>query len=321
MRILLYGYRRDRLRSMDAHPTTKHERKEKKSRQNGIPTVSRALDDGTLVELLYDARERKTSLAVWRNDTWSIESSFVLDPGKTLTPYSSDNNLIKHQVILFPEKPEEYGTEQELVNDIRAFIHRYVDLSLVFEIIATYYVLLSWVYDGFNELPYLRVRGDYGSGKTRFLLVVGSLCYKGAFASGASSVSPLFHILDSFRGTLIMDESDFRFSDEKAEIVKILNNGNVKGFPVLRCEVNRYKEFNPRAFNVYGPKVLATRGYYDDKALESRFLTEDMGQGPLRKDIPISLPNSWEEEAQAVGTSCSCIGSDSTGRPPHELRL
>jgi hypothetical protein len=97
-----------------------------------------------------------------------------------------------------------------------------------------------------------------------------------------------------------MDESDFRFSDEKAEIVKILNNGNVKGFPVLRCEVNRYKEFNPRAFNVFGPKVLATRGHYDDKALESRFLTEDMGQGPLRKDIPIGLPNSWEEEARSI---------------------
>jgi hypothetical protein len=82
--------------------------------------------------------------------------------------------------------------------------------------------------------------------------------------------------------------------------VKILNDGNVKGFPVLRCEVNRYKEFNPRAFNVFGPKVLATRGHYDDKALESRFLTEDMGQGPLRKDIPISLPNSWEEEARSI---------------------
>jgi ATP-dependent DNA ligase len=41
-------------------------------------------------------------------------------------------------------------------------------------------------------------------------------------------------MLDSFHGTLIVDEGDFRFSDEKAEVVKILNNGNVKGFPVLR---------------------------------------------------------------------------------------
>src|SRR5208282_3153868 len=109
-----------------------------------------------------------------------------------------------------------------------------------FEGIATYYVLLTWLYDAFNELPYLRLRGDFGTGKTRALLVVGSLCYKPFFASGASTVSPLFHILDAFRGTLILDEADFRFSDEKAEIVKILNNGNMRGMAVLRTMINRH---------------------------------------------------------------------------------
>ena len=89
-----------------------------------------------------------------------------------------------------------------------------MDVSPSFEKIATHYVLLSWVYDAFQELPYLRVRGDFGSGKTRALLTIGSLCYKPMFASGASTVSPLFRILDAFRGTLVMDESDFRFSDE-----------------------------------------------------------------------------------------------------------
>ena len=88
---------------------------------------------------------------------------------------------------------------------------------------AAHYVLFSWVYDAFNEVPYIRFQGDYGTGKTRALLVVGSVCYKPFFASGASTVSPIFHILDAFRGTLILDEADFRFSDEKAEIVKVLN--------------------------------------------------------------------------------------------------
>ena len=60
-----------------------------------------------------------------------------------------------------------------------------------FEEIATQYILLTWVYDKFNELPYLRLRGDFGSGKTRALLVIGSICYKPFFASGASTVSPL----------------------------------------------------------------------------------------------------------------------------------
>src|SRR6185369_5606819 len=157
--------------------------------------------------------------------------------------------------------------------------------------------LFSWIYDGFNELPYLRLRGDPGSGKTRFLLTVGSLCYKPMFASGASSVSPLFRIIDAFRGTLIIDEGDFRMSDEKAEIVKILNNGNARGFPVLRTEVTRQREFNPTAYHVFGPKIVATRGYFEDKALESRCLTEEMGLGGLRGDVPISLPEAYKQEA------------------------
>src|SRR5207244_5698124 len=113
----------------------------------------------------------------------------------------------------------------ELIGEIRAFIHRFVDVSPLFETIASYYVLFSWIYDSFHELPYLRLRGDPGSGKTRFLLTVGSLCYKPIFASSASTVSPLFRIEDAFRGTLIIDEGDFRLSDERAEIVKILKSG------------------------------------------------------------------------------------------------
>ena len=144
------------------------------------------------------------------------------------------------------------------------------------------------------------LRGDYGSGKTRALLTIGSLCYKGFFASGASTVSPIFHTLDAFRGTLIFDEADFRFSDERAEIVKILNNGNVSGLPVLRTMMNRQREFNPQAFQVFGPKIVATRGSYDDKGLESRFLTEEMGSRKLRSDIPINLPGSFKDEAREL---------------------
>lgn len=266
-------------------------------KRKGIPTISQVLDDGTIVELLYDPTDHRTSFAVWRENKWTLEKSIALGNEPSLIPYSAKNNLIKNHVILFPSVPEEYSSEEELIASIRTFIHRYVDVSPLFEKIASYYVLFSWVYDGFNELPYLRLQGDYGSGKTRFLLTVGSLCYKPVFASGASTVSPIFHILDAFRGTLIIDEGDFRASDEKAEIVKILNNGNVKGFPVLRCEVSKNNEFNPRAFNVFGPKIVATRSYYQDRALESRFIMEEMGLRALRNDIPLNLPSSYREES------------------------
>src|SRR5919106_3246084 len=266
-------------------------------RERVTPTASAVLEDGALVELVYDPKAQRTSLALWRNQACELVPSIELRAGARLVPYSPGNTLIKNDAILLPSGPGEYGSEAELVAEIQRYIHRYVDLSPQFERIAGYSVLFSWLYDGFNELPYLRVRGDYGSGKTRFLLVVGSLCYKSAFASGASTISPIFHILDAFRGTLVIDEGDFRWSDDKADIVKILNNGNVRGLPVLRAEVSRTGEFNPRPFQVFGPKIVATRGFYDDRALESRFITEETGHRGLRRDIPINLPASYEDEA------------------------
>lgn len=262
-----------------------------------VPTVSTVLSDGAVVEMLYDAAAARTAFVVGQDGIWREEAFLATEDGQRLVPYAPTNNLLKHRVVLLPSHPEEYGTEATLAHEIQAFIHRYVDAGPLFEQIATYYVLLTWVYDRFNELPYLRVRGDFGSGKSRFLLTVGSLCYKPIFASGASTVSPLFRMLDIFSGTLIIDESDFRFSDAKAEVVKILNNGNGRGFPVLRSEANGRGEFNPRAYAVFGPKLVATRGSFDDRALESRCLTEELGQRALREDIPISLPPAHEAEA------------------------
>lgn len=261
--------------------------------------VSFALPEGTLVETVYRVAENHTTFCVLEGGNIRYEPTLMVN-GRKFVPYSASNNLLKHEVVLLPSEAREYDSAAALTKDIQGFIHRYVDLSPLFEQIAAYYILLSWLFDRFNELPYLRVRGDAGSGKSRFLLVVGSLCYKPIFASGASTVSPLFRILDSFRGTLIVDEGDFRFSDEKAELVKILNNGNGRGFPVLRSESVSTREFSPRAYQVFGPKLIGTRGYFQDRALESRCLTEEMGGRRLRNDVPINLPASYKEESLAL---------------------
>ncbi len=275
-----------------------HNPTHKPRRSRSIPTVSAVLPSGALLEMTYDPTAFRSGFVVWEQGRWRTEPSIVLASGHQLVPYSPHNNLLLNEVVLLPSGPADYGSEAELVAAIQRFVHSYTDLSPTFEKIASYYVLLSWIYDRFSELPYLRFRGDPGTGKTRSLLIIGSLCYKPIFASGASTVSPLFRILDAFRGTLIIDEADFRLSDERAEVTKILNQGNAKGFPVLRSEVSGKRgEFNPRAYTVFGPKLVATRGAFDDRALESRFLTEEMGHAVLRDDIPISLSAAYKDEA------------------------
>ena len=70
--------------------------------------------------------------------------------------------------------------------------------------------------------------------------------------------------------------------------------------PILPVPPPGSREFNPRAYHVFGPKLIATRGFFDDAALESRFLTEEMEAIHLREDIPISLPPEHEQEAQRL---------------------
>jgi len=264
-----------------------------------IPTVSAQSSDGSLVELLCDAGLKRTCLARSLDGSVSTHDELDIDDMR-LVPVPAKNNLIRHGVVLLPESATPFESVPSLLSDIEAYIARYVDLTEDFVAIASAYVLLSWVYDAFNELPYLRFRGDYGSGKTRALLVIGGITYKPLFASGASTISPIFHALDLFRGTLVIDESDFRMSDERAELTKILNNGNARGFPVLRSQATPQRTFDPRAFHVFGPKIIAMRHTFDDPALESRFLTEDMGRRALNPRIPLNLHDRQRDEAREL---------------------
>ena len=91
------------------------------------PILSAVLPDGTLVEALYRADEAKTLLCVAASGAWRYEQA-LRHAGVRLVPYSPNNNLLQHQVVLLPSEPEEYESEQALVALIRSFIHRYVDV-------------------------------------------------------------------------------------------------------------------------------------------------------------------------------------------------
>src|SRR3990172_9267044 len=200
-------------------PPTPPERPLTRRTSGPFPLVSATLESGAIVEMVYRPKGARTAFVIWERETWRYADRVELGPGRPAVPYSPHNNLIRHEVVLFPSGPEEYGSEAELLGEIQAFVHRYVDVGPLFEKIATYYVLLSWIYDGFNELPY------------------------------------------------------------------------------LRREVSPTREFNPRAYAVFGPKLVATRRPFEDRALESRCITEEMGQSKLREDVPINMPATHKEEA------------------------
>lgn len=247
-----------------------------------------------IIETVYDPIEKTTQYAIFENENITYSDFVTTNLGEFL-PLDAKDDLIDKRVILLPSEVSEYGTTEKLITEIQTYIHKYVDISPAFEELAPYYVLLSWTYERFHEIPYLRAIGDFGSGKTRFLQVIGSVCYKPIFTGGATTTAPIFHILNNINGTLILDEADLRASDMTNDIVKILNMGYSKGGSVLRMKGKDFSE--TKSFNVFSPKIVATRETFNDKALESRFLIEEMGKGTLRQDIPRNLRDSFDNEA------------------------
>ena len=204
------------------------------------------------------------------------------------------DDTLAGSVVHFARESARYCQPHDLLQQIRDYIHKYIQLPPSYEAISALYILLSWVYEFAPSVPYLRVIGDWGTGKTRFLQVVGSICFRPIFASGAATPAPIFRILDQYRGTLVLDEADFKESSSWTDMVKILNNGYRPGFPVLRADkVNG--RWRPRGYQVFGPKLIATRFRFEDEALESRCLTTEM---PVltRSDIPRMFPPSFNDE-------------------------
>lgn len=201
---------------------------------------------------------------------------------------------------------------QELFQQIKAHINTYLELPRSFDDVAALYVLLSWVYEFAPSLPYLRVIGDWGSGKTRFLEVVGSICFRPTFASGALTPAPIFRILDLYRGTLVMDEADFKESSAWIDMIKILNNGYRPGFPILRADKENGKWY-PRGYHVFGPKIIATRFRFEDEALESRCLTANM-VALTRSDIRRVLPSSFKDEVDNLRSKLLSFRLHNLGR-------
>jgi Primase C terminal 1 (PriCT-1) len=213
------------------------------------------------------------------------------------------NEFLKTRALLLPSAAEDYGSEQELLEDISDFIGKYLIVSPFYHKLATHYVRFSWVHDRFENVLYLRAIGDFDSGKSRFLQTIGALCYKPFFASGAASTSAIFRCIDLFGGTLIIDEGDLTNNDEHGRLVKILNQGYMKGCPVIINEPTKNNDYMPRPYNVYGPKLISTRSEFKDKALESRCLTENMNglfKQSDSKNIPYNLDSVFWARAQVI---------------------
>ncbi len=259
---------------------------------------SATLPTGELLETIYDPELKITRLAIKHGDQVEVIEDCYQTGGRKYWPLPADSDLLENDFVKLPSDLIPYKGILQLYQEVKDHIACYVKLPDKFLTIATVYVLMTWVYDRFQTLPYLRVLGDYGTGKSRFQQVMASLCYKAMLAGSSISMAALFRTINEVQGTLVYDEADFRSSELWNEIIKILNSGHTANVPVLRMQVKN-ESMKTKAFKVYGPKILASRERFSDEALESRCLTQHLFSTKNAK-TPVHLPLDFSKQATAI---------------------
>jgi len=263
-----------------------------------IPTVSYKMTDGSLVEMLYDPATKSTSFAWSKDGRVKRKENIQIESGRKIVPYSPHNNLLKNEFLIFPSMPVRYENELSLFEETRAFIDKYVYLTPSALDTVTTYVMMTWLYDKFSCVPYLRAVGMWGTGKSRLLEVVGKLCYKSMMAGGSITPAALFRTIDSFNGTLIFDEAELSDIDAK-ELLGILRQGHNSNFKIIRMDKGKDGVFRTKAFKVFGPKIMASEERSINPAFESRCLSIFMYPGD-ESTRRISLPQSYEADSLAL---------------------
>ena len=130
---------------------------------------------------------------------------------------------------------------------------------LDFEDKRTYDYLTAWIigtyfFPIFNYYPYIHLTGTKNVGKSKTMSLLACLCFN-AVASASMTAAALFRAVDSWRCTVLMDETEYLHQREFTDKRLILNGGFQKGSYVSRTEKEGDK-YRVRQLHNYCPKAF-----------------------------------------------------------------
>ena len=215
--------------------------------------------------------------------------------GITYKPISG--KLTSYKIVNLPTGIVEYGSDDELVKDISNFLFKYFEPPKFYETVLPYLLFFYWISDKFPFLQYLHFAGLTGTGKSTALETFGSICYKSINCSGNISISSLFRLAHTWRGTLLLDEFDLgsKNSENYSALLQILRGGT-SDIPVFRTEGDRKKEVD--FYLIKAPRVFSSQSAIEDAALSSRTLVVKMNKN--QKRLPLYKLDNFKDEAQVL---------------------
>ncbi len=262
-----------------------------------VETSFQKLKDGRIIEQISDLR-----FAVYDKENDSVEIVDTVsdkETGETYKPIADE--LLKRAIggIYLPNDVAEYGTKNELIESIKTYVDKFVDLQPLYLALVSYYILFTYLFDKVLELSYVNTTGDLGSGKSRLGMTIALASYRGYMMVNPTAAT-LYRVVDRFSPTLFLDEfnSDAN-SDDTQAIIQVLNTGFSKLGSISRQVKDSEGNFRTETFNPYCPKIIGSYKASASDALKSRNIEIEMERS-FRNDLPIRLTQDFLNEAQAL---------------------
>jgi hypothetical protein len=192
---------------------------------------------------------------------------------------------------------------QKLLNDIKRFLRKYISLYNInmeidegmYELVA-HWILYTHIYDIWNTCSYLKLMGDYGSGKSVFSQGIKMLSFLASSAESRISDAALYRSIHALGGVKLLDEITMSGS-EQITFQNILKSGIQKRACAEVMNMNDYSKLDRH--RLYCPKVVSGTDCENiDPILSSRMIEVVMQKTPKndprgREDIFSDA--AWDE--------------------------
>jgi len=167
----------------------------------------------------------------------------------------------------------DFPSKNEIFQKIVAAIERYWYHSdpRLYMVLACY-IFATYLYPIFNYFPILNPQGERETGKTTLLAIIQKSCWNPTGRETALREAGLFRTIQDSRPTYIIDITRLDPGNKNyIDIIDVCEAGTEKGGVVKRVDKNTG---GPLTFEVYGPKVIATREELPFTAKCIRIITE-----------------------------------------------
>ena len=114
----------------------------------------------------------------------------------------------ERQGIFVPSGVEDYESFDELYTENLKHVSEFIDLDTYDLHMGVIFIMTSWIYNAYMNVPYIKILGDFNTGKSRYINAIGLSCYRPFIVNSSSSIAALRRMVHGIRGTMVLDEFD-----------------------------------------------------------------------------------------------------------------